>query len=122
MVELVNKYNLDVILLQEVWLRTYNVATKLSRYLKNYHWLTKLPDSQLHIEDILNVKNLSYHGVALGVRRDLFDLMEEVHVENRNIIAIKQELAGKRCKLPGGGSRHSFCLSFLDFTMEFRFF
>ena len=94
-VELVNKYNLDVILLQEVWLRTYNVATKLSRYLKNYHWLTKLPDSQLHIEDILNVKNLSYHGVALGVRRDLFDLMEEVHVENRNIIAIKQELAGK---------------------------
>ena len=91
-----NTTDFDIISLQEVWLRSYNVTNKLIRYLPEYRWIVKLPDMTLHTEDAINIRNLSFHGVAMGISQELWETVKKLDVEDPNIIAVTLNLGGRR--------------------------
>ena len=86
-----NKLNPTFISLQETWLRTYKNAS-FAELLRSHHWIIKNADCQLNEEDMITMRNLSFHGVALGVSEELAEKIEEISVQYRNIIAIKIKL------------------------------
>ena len=96
LINLTNSTEFDILSLQEVWLRSYNVATRLIRYLPEFKWTVKLPDMTLHTEDAINVKNLSFHGVAMGMTPALWENTTKLDVEDPNIIAVMLTMGPSR--------------------------
>ena len=92
--EIRNKVNPEIIALQETWLRSYRNA-EFAEMLRSHYWIFKNADSQLNEEDMVTMKNLSFHGVALGVDETLREKVSEINVQHRNMIAIKLNLEQK---------------------------
>ena len=87
-VDLNNIIEPTFIALQETWLRTFKNA-RFAQLLRTHHWFIKNTDSQLHEEDMITMKNLSFHGVALGIKTELMDKVTEIEIQQKNIIAIE---------------------------------
>ena len=87
-VNLVNKQNPTIVALQETWLRSYR-NVRVTDSLQNYSWTFKNADTQIHPEDQIVTRNMSYHGTAIGIRKDISESTSEVKVEHRNIAASK---------------------------------
>ena len=85
--DLRNKYLPTFISLQETWLRSYK-NVQFAELLRSHRWIFKNADSQLNEEDMISMRNLSFHGVALGIEEELFEKVEEINVQHRNIIAV----------------------------------
>ena len=90
-----NKIDLSIIALQETWLRSYK-NVKITEHFEEYRWIFKNADSQLHPEDQITMRNLSFHGAALAVRKKFAENMTEVRVEFKNIAAAEIKIGGKR--------------------------
>ena len=93
LIDLTAKENPDIICLQETWLRSFNL-TKLTKHFKNYKWFLKTADSYLNPEELINTKNLSHHGTAMGIRLEISDSATEVPNSDSNLLAVTMELKG----------------------------
>ena len=96
------------IALQEVLLRDYNISQSFTRYLETFKWLVKTTDNTLHVEDLINTRNMSYHGVALGIAHQHTESLRELKIDNKNIIGVTLDLGSKKTivmslYLPTGG-------------------
>ena len=96
LLQLVDKNDFLAISLQEVWLREYNASSKFTRYLETFRWLLKLPDGTLEVEDLLNHRNKSYQGVALGVSNEVTETMTEHKVQSMSVIAVSFIYQGRK--------------------------
>ena len=92
LLELVEKNDFMCVALQEIWLRDYNAAEKMTRFLPTFKWIIKTPDKKKEVEDLLNARNLSFHGVALGISNKFIESLIEIPVEHKNIIAVRLEI------------------------------
>ena len=61
----------DIVCLQELMMRSQNLAYDFLRHFPQYEWITKLADQQVDIEKALTQKTLSYHGTALGINKSI---------------------------------------------------
>ena len=75
------------IALQETWLRSFKNAS-FAETLRTHHWIIKNADAQLNEEDKISMRNLSFHGVALGIEKSLAEKTEELNIQHKNIIAV----------------------------------
>ena len=73
-----------IICLQETWLRSYK-NVRIAEAFEDFKWLFKNADSQTHPEDQVTTRNMSYHGTALGVRKDFAENLREVNIQHKNI-------------------------------------
>ena len=96
LLELVEKSEYLCVALQEIWLRDYNAAEKMTRYLPTYKWIIKTPDKKKEVEELLNATNLSFHGVAVGVSNKYTESLTEINIESNRMIGIKLEVGGKK--------------------------
>ena len=76
------------IALQEMWLRSFKNAS-FAETLRTHHWIIKNADAQLNEEDKISMRNLSFHGVALGIEKSLAEKTEELNIQHKNIIAVR---------------------------------
>ena len=81
------------IALQETWLRSFKNA-RFTETLRTHTWFIKNADTQLNEEDMVTMRNLSFHGVALGVASELSEKTREIKTENKNIVAVKVSTGG----------------------------
>lgn len=95
LIHLVNSLELSFIGLQEVMLRSTNLVSKFTTFFPTYRWMTKLPDRVYNTEDMINLKSLSYHGVALGICEKYWESVKEVTVRHNNIIAVTVDMGGR---------------------------
>ena len=91
--DIVNKDDPEILMLQETMLRSYNV-NKLTKHFRGYKWFIKTKDSTLHPEELINKKNLSQHGTALGLRLDLAESAVEIRNVERNAITVTMTMGG----------------------------
>lgn len=92
-IDLNEKLNPTFIALQETWLRSFKNA-RFAETLRTHRWYIKNADSQLNEEDMVSMRNLSFHGVALGVDTALAERVEELNVQHRNIVALRVKITG----------------------------
>ena len=90
-VDLNNKIKPTIIAIQETWLRTYR-NVQFAETMRTHKWIFKNADSQLNEEDKITMRNLSFHGVALGVSEESAEKTEEIQVDHKNLIAVKIKL------------------------------
>ena len=69
LINLRNKVNPVIICLQETWLRSYK-NVQIAESFREYKWMFKNADSQIRPEDQVSMRNMSFHGTALAVRKD----------------------------------------------------
>ena len=72
------------IALQETWLRSFKNA-RFTETLRTHTWFIKNADTQLNEEDMVTMRNLSFHGVALGVASELSEKTREIKTENKTL-------------------------------------
>ena len=87
-VDLESTFRPTSIALQETWLRTYK-NVQFAEVLRTHKWIFKNADKHHHEEDKITMKNLSFHGVALGVENKVAEDVVEIEVQFKNIIAVK---------------------------------
>lgn len=85
---LANCFNPAIIALQETWLRT-SKNFKLSDPLRDYKFFFKNSDSQLHEEDMVTARNLSFHGVAMGFHRSIQENIVQLEIADKGLIAAR---------------------------------
>ena len=81
----------DIICLQETLLRTYR-NVELAEALRDYTWIFRNADTDLHVEDQLMRKSLSFHGVAMGISKARAEKMKQLHVGCKNVICVNLEI------------------------------
>ena len=60
--------------------------------MRSYKWIFKNADRQLHEEDMITMRSLSFHGVAMGIQEHLMEKTVEIEAQHRNLIAVKIEV------------------------------
>ena len=78
-----HEINPFIIALQETWLRCYK-NVQLADHLREFVWIFKNVDNQVHQEDQITSRNMSYHGTALGISKKLAESMREIPIQSKN--------------------------------------
>ena len=111
--EIMQEMDPDVVLLQEIWLRSENANQEFLRYFPDYDWKLKLADEKKEVEEALQTKRLSHWGTALGVKKGLTDNFLDIDSKNGNNVIALAEIKGVEILLgslylPTRGKDHQF--------------
>ena len=125
-IDLNNKENPTIIAIQETWLRSFK-NVQFAETMRSHRWIFKNADSQLNEEDKITMRNLSFHGVALGISEEWAEKAEEIQVDHRNIIAVKikvkeEEIILINAYLPTRGKDKEYeeAIDAIKTTLEFN--
>ena len=86
-IDIVREHDPDIICLQETLLRSYN-NVKIAEPMRTHQWIFKNTDTTEHIEDQISKRNLSYHGVAIGVKKSISENLREISIPYKNALAV----------------------------------